>query len=194
MPILDILENEISHHLDFPNNLQIKNIEFGAGRNFYGKKEYPQCYLTDLSYPDFLHFTETEDYREDNSHFLDGLCNFYTYNFERTFNNIILCNPFNFGFNGLGNAKKFFDRAGDLLNIDGKINIIGSSQNPWCSKDSLDDYFLNEIEDYKSNHNFGLQTHEELTREDRVNITYRFYKSELKDITVPNQKLVILKQ
>lgn len=193
MPILDIFNEEILHHNDFPSNLEITNIEFGAGRNFYGKKEYPKCYLTDLSYPELLHFTQTANYDEVNNHFLDDLCNFYDYNFERTFNNIILCNPFNFGFNGLGNAKKFFDRAAELLSENGEIHIVGSSINKWCCKDSFDEFIYNDIEEYKSTHEFVLSTHEELSRENRINTTYKFYQTELKKITIPDQKLVIKK-
>lgn len=193
MPIFDRFENEISHHVDFPSNLEINNIEFGAGRSFYGKKEYPKCYLTDLNYPELLHFTQAENYTEENSHFLDDLCNFYDYNFERTFENIILCNPYGFGLNGLGEAKKFLDRAGQLLNVNGEIHIIGSSSNYWCNKESFEDYFHNEIEVYKSNYKFVLQEFNELSRQDNINITYRFYQTALKKITVPNEKLVIKK-
>lgn len=194
MPILDLYGDEILHHNDFPNNVEIKNIEFGAGKNFYGKKEFPKCYLTDLSYPDFLHFSQNENYNEDNSHFLDDICDFYEYNFERTFENIILCNPFGYGFKDLGDAKRFFDRAGELLIDNGEIHIVGSSINPWCSIDSFNEYMLNEIEIYKSLYNFQVESFEELSRECRINTTYRFYKRELKQITIPNQKLVIKKQ
>ncbi|WP_438966338.1 class I SAM-dependent methyltransferase [Flavobacterium sp.] len=193
MPIYDIFDNEISHHNDFPNNGNIVNIEFGAGRNYFGKKEYPKCYLTDLITPDLIHFTQSADYNEVDNHFLDDVCNFFDYNFERTFDKIIMCNPFNYGFNGLGNAKKFFDRAGKLLNDNGEIHIVGSSLNPWCSKDSFDEFFYNEIDLYKTDYNFILHSHEELSRENRINTSYRFYKTELKDITIPNQKIVIKK-
>lgn len=193
MPILDIFNQEISHHDDFPSNLDIVNIEFGAGRSVYGKKEYPKCYVTDLNYPELLHFSQTEDYSDENSHFLDDLCHFYDYNFERTFENIILCNPFGYGFKGLGDAKKFFDRAGQLLNLNGEIHIIGSSTNDWCNRTAFEDYFYNEIEVYKSNYNFVLQEYTQLTRQDNINTTYRFYQTELKKITVPNEKLVIKK-
>jgi 16S rRNA G1207 methylase RsmC len=195
MPILDIFENEIAHHINFPNDLEITNIEFGAGRNFYGKKEYPKCYLTDLSYPELgiVHFKQKEDYNSTECHFLDNICDFYEFNFQRTFENIILCNPYHYGFNGLGNAKKFFERAGELLSEDGRIHIIGSSFNKWCCKDSLDDYFENEIEIYKTEYNFILEDYCQLTRHDHINTSYDFYKTELKDRTIPNEKLVIKK-
>ncbi|QLC66712.1 hypothetical protein LPB248_10555 [Flavobacterium sp. LPB0248] len=197
MPINDKFGIPIIHHPNFPNDIVgdigVGNIEFGAGRNYFGKREFPNCYLTDLKNPELDHFSIHEDYEIRDCHFLDANCDFYKYDFDRTFQNIILCNPYFYGFQGLGNAKKFFDRAGDLLENDGKIHIIGSSSNKWCCKDSLEEYLENEIEEYKSNHTFILEAHEELTRQHTINVTYNFYKTELKDITVPNERLVLKK-
>lgn len=193
MPINDINGTPIIHHLNFPNDV-VTNIEFGAGKNYFGKKEFPDCYLTDLTIPDGLpHFTHYVDYEVENCHFLDANCDFYEYNFERTFKNIILCNPFNYGYNGLGSAKKFFDRAGELLSENGKIHIIGSSLNKWCCKDSFDEYLKNDIEVYKPNHTFIIEEHEKLTRQHQINLTYSFFRTELKDRTVPDERLVIKK-
>ncbi len=192
MPINDIHGIPLIHHPNFPNDI-VNNIEFGAGRNYFGKKEFPHCYLTDLKMPDLNHFSTYENYEIEDCHFLDASCDFYKFNFGRTFENIILCNPYFYGFLGLGNAKKFFDRAGDLLSQQGRIHIIGSSSNKWCSKDSFDEYFENEIDEYKSNHTFVLDVHEELTRQHQINLTYNFYKTELRDPTIPNQRLVIQK-
>lgn len=194
MPINDINGNPLTQHLNFPNdNETVTNIEFGAGRNYYGKKEFPNCYLTDLTNPNLLHFSQYVDYEFENCHFLDANCDFYEYNFARTFENIILCNPYNYGFSGFGSAKKFFDRAGTLLNEEGEIHIIGHSLNKWSCKDSFEEYLENDIEDYKSKYNFKLHSYESLNREHSINATYRFYRTELKDLTVPNERLVIKK-
>jgi hypothetical protein len=192
MPIADIHGNPLQHYTDFPND-PVNSIEFGAGKNHYGKKEYPNCYLTDLSMPDLLHFTQYVNYEIEDCHYLDANCDFYEYNFEVKFENIILCNPFNYGYYGLGSAKRFFDRAAELLSEEGRIHILGSSSNKWCCKDSLDEYLKNDIEIFKPNHTFIMVEHEILTRQHQINTTYNFYRTELKDRTIPNERLVIKK-
>lgn len=194
MPILDKFGNPISYHIDFPNDLEVSNIEFGAGRNNFGKREYPNCYVTDLSYPELLsYFTH---FNEDSTeyHFLDNICDFYDSKFDRKFENIILCNPYKYGFKGLAGAKKFFDRAGEILVTNGKIHIIGKSNNPWCKKESFDNFIKNdEIPAFKSKYNFELENFETLDELHEININYRFFSSGLLKETMPNERLIIKK-
>jgi hypothetical protein len=195
MPILDKFGNEIEHHIDFPNDLEVNNIEFGAGKNNYGKREHPKCYLTDQDYPteDVLHFSYHNDYEIQNCHYLDDICHFYDYNFERKFENIILCNPFGYGFRGLADAQKFFNRAGDILSENGRIHIIGKYSNGWCKKESLDKYLKNEIEIYKSKYFFEIESFEPLDSNHSINTNYRFFECGLQKITIPNEKIIIKK-
>jgi hypothetical protein len=194
MPLIDKFGNPILYHLNFPNDLEVSNIEFGAGRNDFGKREYPNCYVTDLSYPELLsHFT---DFNEDtiDYHFLDNLCDFYNSKFDRQFENIILCNPYKYGFKGLGGAKKFFDRAGEILVKNGKIHIIGKSNNPWCKKESFDKFIKNdEIPAFKSKYDFELEDFEILDELHEINTNYRFYSTGLEKQTIPNERLIIKK-
>ena len=98
MPIFDKNGFEIEHHNNFPLDLEVINIEFGAGRNNFGKREYPKCYLTDLSLPNLqLHFKNYIEYENEDCHFLDNVCNFLEYSFQRKFDNLIFCNPFSYG-------------------------------------------------------------------------------------------------
>ncbi|MDQ5930359.1 MAG: hypothetical protein QG594_2147 [Bacteroidota bacterium] len=194
MPILDKFGNEILHHIEFPNDTNVHNIEFGAGKNNFGKREYPNCFLTDLEFPDFvLHFKQDIDYSNSDCHYLDGICDFYDYNFNRKFENIILCNPFGYGYKGLGDAKFFFNRAGDILTQNGKIHIVGKSNNDWCKKDSFDKFIKNEIEVFKSKYDFELETYELLDSNHEINIKYKFYQTGLKRLTEPNERLIIKK-
>ncbi len=194
MPILDKFGNEIEHHTDFPNDLKITNIEFGAGKNNFGKIEYPKCYVTDLTYPEsILHFKNYVDYKNEDCHYLDDICDFYEHKFERKFKNVILCNPYGYGFDKLGSAKKFFNRAGDILIHNGKIQIIGRDNNKFCKKESLDNFLKNEIEIYKSKYDFELESFEVLDVNHLINKQYTFYQRKLMEKTIPNEKLVIKK-
>ena len=195
MPILDKFGNEIEHHIDFPKDLNVTNIEFGAGKNNFGKREYPKCYLTDLEYPKelVLHFKNHADYENKNCHYLDDICDFYEHNFERKFENLILCNPFYYGYKGLGGAKIFFNRVGDILCENGRIHIIGKWDNPWCKKESLDKFLKNEIDVYKSKYDFELESFELLDANHEINIKYNFHQTGLKKRTLPTEKIVIKK-
>ncbi|WP_175622834.1 hypothetical protein [Chryseobacterium schmidteae] len=193
MPIVDKFGNPIQYHENFPHDLNIVNIEFGAGRNNFGKREYPSCYLTDLSYPKMLSYFN--EYNDENSdyHYLDNICNFYDSSFDRQFQNIILCNPYNYGFKKLWDGKKFFDRAGELLNEQGELHIIGKSSNYWCNKESFDKFSKNEIGTYISKYQFELLSFENLNEEHEINQNYTFYTSELRQRTIPNERLIIKK-
>lgn len=192
MPITDINGNPLVHHVNFPID-EVRNIEFGAGKNYFGKREFPSCYITNLTTPNLHHFTHYPNYELEDCHYLDATCDYYNYNFNREFENIILCNPYHFGFSGLGAGKRFFDRAGELLCREGKIHIVGHSSNPWCGIDYYDEYMSNEIEEFKSIYEFELLGCVPLPRTHPINTTYKFFKSELLDRTYPDQMLVIKK-
>lgn len=195
MPILDKYGNPITYHNNFPNDLAVTNIEFGAGRNDFGKREYPNCYVTDLSYPAKLK-SYFQEYHEDitDYHYLDNICDFYNSKFERQFENIILCNPYGYGFKGLAGAKKFFDRAGEILVKNGQIHIIGNSTNPWCKKESFDNFIKNDtIAVFKSKYDFEIDIFEVLDTDHQINTNYKFYTTGLELETMPNERLTIKK-
>jgi len=193
MDIIDNLGRPIEAYNDFPNNLNVHNIEFGAGKNNFGKIEYPNCYLTDLEYPKNKQYYFERIGEDLDCHFLDSICDFYKTSIDRQFQNIILCNPYGFGYSGFGNAKKFFDRAGDLLLDNGRLQIIGSWKNPWCKKESFDNYLLTDLVVYKSKYQFELESFEELDENHDIIKKYNFYAMGLETTTIPNQKLTIKK-
>lgn len=193
MSILDKNGNPIEYYANFPNDQEILNIEFGAGKNNFGKREYPSCYLTDKYFPQVPSYFNEYDSEEIDYHFLDHTCDFYESHFERNFDNIILCNPYDYGFKKLGDAKKFFNRAGTLLNANGRLHIIGSSFNPWCNKESLDKFIKNEIEQYFSTYKFELESYEDLDTDHVINQKYDFYSTGLNQKTTPNERLILKK-
>ncbi|MDQ6470132.1 hypothetical protein RB619_05715 [Flavobacterium sp. LHD-80] len=195
MPILDKNGNPIAYHEIFPGDVEVNNIEFGAGRNNYGKIEYPNCYVTDLSYPAELK-SYFQEYEDDNTdyHYLDNICDFYNTNFGRQFENIILCNPYGYGFYGLAAAKKFFDRAGEILIENGLIHILGKNNNKWSKKESFDKFIKNDvITVYQSKYDFKLESFETLDSEHDINVKYKFYTTGLLTETIPNERLIIKK-
>lgn len=138
-------------------------------------------------------FKGYEDYINEDCHYLDGTCNFYEHDFKRKFDNLIFCNPYNYGYLGLSGAKIFFDKAGDILSENGRIHIIGKSSNKWCKKDALDSFLKNEIPIYKSKYNYEVEDFEELDSNHPINVNYVFFESGLKKITIPNEKIIIKK-
>lgn len=193
MAIFDISGNHITPN-NYNNLDEIVNIEFGSGKGYFGKREYPECYLTDQKIPDLQHFMEClPDYHNSDCHYIDFACDFYHHNFNgRLFQKIVLCNPYEFGYIGLSEAKIFFNRAGDLLDNNGQI-IICSKSNPFVKKRKLVDYLGCNISSFQSKYKFIMQEFEEMNETHRIRQDYRFkYSCLIKDAT-PDQKITIKK-
>ena len=93
------------------DDLDVLNVELGAGSGKFGEKFHSRCYLTD----------KDERYKK----FVDFLCSAeYLPWPENRFNLVILCNPFNYGFiesqSGVNLMKEFCR----VLKQKGQILII----------------------------------------------------------------------
>jgi hypothetical protein len=192
MPILDINGHPITH-LNSQSN--IRNIEFGAGKNYFGKVLYPECFLTDKNLPPLSHFTELPYYDKDsNCHYIDFICDFDNHNFnEHTFDTIILCNPFGFGYSTLILAQSFFNRLGDLLNDNGQVVVISSHTNIFGKQKNLQRFLDSTDPEFYSKYIFELESFEELTPEHVIRLDFTFRKSCLDEIATPSQKMIIRK-
>lgn len=194
MAIFDINGNHIKPN-NYNNLDEIVNIEFGSGKGYFGKSEYPECYLTDQKIPQVQHFMEClPDYHNSDCHYIDFACDFYHHNFNgRLFQRIVLCNPHKFGYKGLLEARIFFNRAGDLLDKDGRIIIICSRSNAFGKKKNLDLYLGHNIRTNQSKYQFEMEDFEEMDTTHRIRTEYRFKQSCLIKDTIPNQKITIKK-
>lgn len=194
MAIFDINGTPIKHN-EYKKHDNIVNIEFGSGKNFFGKCEYPECYLTDKNIPQLQHFIEClPDYHKANCHYIDFACDFYNYNFDgRLFQKIILCNPYDFGYQGLAEGKLFFDRTGDLLDNNGQIIIICNKSNQFVKKKKLDDYLRCAIPSLQSKHKFIVEEFEEMNETHKIRQNYKFKQACLEKDATPDQKIIIKK-
>lgn len=194
MAINDVNGNQITQNF-YNVSDGIINIEFGAGKGYFGKKEFPSCYTTDKKTPSVDHFIlHPLNYDTIDCHYIDFDCDFFEHNFNnRKFNNIILCNPYGFGYYGYLGAQKFFNRAGEILNDNGKIIVLCTHSNKFAKKDALEDYLSLEDSDFKSNYEFMLEEFVNLDANHPINQGYKFHQSCLNKKTIPNQKLVITK-
>lgn len=194
MPILDMSQNEIIHHENFPNDDDVRHIEFGASKSCFGKIEFPYCYLTDREIPTIPHFTTFADYVNENCHYLDGLCDFFSDNLNgRTFDKLIFCNPYGYGFNGREYSKEFLNKAGSLLNDNGEIFFLGNSRNGWVKYKNVDKYLKFLTEEEALEHNLELSELTELTAVHRYVTEYEFTMCDIKKVTVPDQMFIIKK-
>lgn len=194
MPIFDIHENEIIHHLNYPNDVEISNIEFGVSKSHFGKKEFPLCYLTDKQYPNLPHFKSVDNYDDETCHYLDGTCDFLNDDLNgRTFDRLIFCNPFGYGFNGREYSKEFLNRAGTLLNDDGEIFFIGNRCNGWVKYDNVNKYLNYLIEKEELNYRLELSELTELTPAHNYVTNYVYNLCDISKETTPNQMFTIKK-
>lgn len=120
--------------ISFPLPNDVNNIEFGAGRGYFGKVEFPECFLTDVNCEGLTHFTEAgEDIN--NCHYLDKTVDYFNFDSKgRKFNTLIFCNPFNFGLSMKYEALKFLRKAESLLINNGEIFLLGQHSNGFIKK------------------------------------------------------------
>ena len=194
MAIIDINGSEIVWLKNFPNDVNVQNIEFGSSKSYFGKKYFPLCYLTDITDNDLQHFFGIPDYHLIDCHYLDYTCDFNTINLNgRTFNKVIVCNPYGIGFRGKEYAKEFVNRAASILSDDGSILVIGNSTNTWSQYRNAERYIRNLTDDGELEYRVVIS---ELTTLDDQHI-YRnsntFTCSDIKSITRPNEMFTISK-
>lgn len=129
-----------------PNN--VNNIEFGAGRGYFGKKEFPECFLTDVNCEGLTHFSEIKE-DEENCHYLDKTVDYFNFDNEgRKFNRLIFCNPFNFGLKMRYEALKFLKKAESLLMNDGEVFLLGQHANGFIKKENAEKWIKYHNEEY----------------------------------------------
>ncbi len=196
MPIFDIHGDPITDLTkNNSNDANIVNIEFGAGKNYFGKAQYPQCYLTDKKKPDLSHFSELFDYDKDSDcHYLDFMCDFYEYDFGgHTFETLILCNPHGYGYSSDVSGQFFFNRAGSILRDNGQIVVLSSHTNKFGNKKHLEAFLNCDDPIFFSKYIFILEDFEELTPEHEIRQNYQFKHSNLTTVATPSQKMIIRK-
>ncbi|MBE8719654.1 hypothetical protein [Sphingobacterium pedocola] len=193
MPIFDINGQPLVHHLELVR--EIKNIEFCGGTGFFGKKEFPLCYSTDLVLPKMEHFTKfPDDYEKQSCHYLDGVCDFYNPPFNgRTFDNIVICNPYEVGFNGKYQTKNFLSKVQQLLDKNGKLTLLGSSKNPWSKFKNLNKYYYKLIEEGEVTDVFNIDL-QKLEEDHYYRSNYKFYVTGLGQETIPDELIIIRKK
>jgi len=193
MPINDVNGHPLVYYNNFPND-DVRNIEIGAGKNYFGKREFPRCYITDLKTPSLEHFTNYDDYENQDCHYIDTEFDYFESNINgRTFDNIICCNPSEYGFLGLGYAKDFLNKAGELLNDDGSIFILGHKKNPWANARKIEKYLKQLKESEQLLYNLEIVDFEIIDEQHRYIQEYKFTRCDIETSTQPNEKIVIKK-
>lgn len=180
MAFLDIHNNEIAHHPSFPNDEEVINLEIGAGRNFFGKKFFPNCYLTEDNHSDvknLKHFKELDDYNEESKcHFIDSFRDLYSLKgLGKTFNRIICCNPFEYGFANVLKTINTLNTLGELLTVGGHILIMGNNYNKWSKRDKFDKYYIEGINDI--NYRFEVSDYTVLDDNHRFVVDHTYYRT-----------------
>lgn len=192
MPRQDINGNDFEYYPVFPDNQTVKNIEFAAGKTFFGKKEFPNCYLTDVKIPDVEHFmTYPQDYETRDCHFLDQQCDYNNVEtLGRSFDNVLFCNPLGIGFKGRDETKSFLEKASSILAQDGTIIVLGNSTNPWSKFESLNRHYRNLVALELLADEFVFEL-EQIDDAHPYRANHQFYITDFSAPTFPNQLIKI---
>lgn len=197
MAVEDLNGELIKHHSDFPNDESVENIEIGAGKTAFGKKFFPNCYLTERSespVSNLPHFTELEDYNEEdhNCHFIDHFSDLEgLVSNPKMFLHVICCNPYGYGFRSEHYTIQTLNNVGKILEVGGELMVLGSHSNPWADYRKA----KRNIEKAASRLSFvfELSEVEELSDDHIYRIGHKFYMSNLNQITYPTIRYFIKK-
>lgn len=185
---LDInLSPLLTHQYEIESN--ITNIEIGGGLSRFSKVLYPQSYLTDITFPTGKpHFSEVNDLNTV-CHFIDFECDILKFDFGgKLFDNIIMCNPYGYGFKHNLEGVLLLNKLGGILKSQGCITIVSNKRNPYTTK--IEDLLRNDLHD-KINFKFKIEKSDIDSQQEFNNMT--FTSCDLKTATVPNERIVLKK-
>lgn len=193
MVIENDIISQIQHYNTWPAQDTVKNMEVGASINYFGKIEFPNCYLTDISDHNLPHFTKVSNCEFGKCHFLDKIIDFFQIsNEEIEIDRIIFCNPFKIGFRGKGYTKEFIFKAAEILNYDGEIKILCNSQNTWAKHRNAKKYIDKLTKEIPSlNYDIHISEVEEIDEEHRYRKKYKFVQTSIDKTTIPNEYYTI---
>lgn len=158
------------------DDISIRNLELAAGNGDFGKTHFPPCYATDI------------DGTKEN---IDFQCDALNTPFaDNRFDNIIICNPWHFGFNNeLSNeeAQDFIREMVRIITHGGKIIIIGNSNNKYCKPQKVTEQIAIFNATY-GNEELYIEI-EDITATSYPNAT--FYVTDGSRRTYPNKKITI---
>lgn len=181
--MLDIaLIKEQDYRESFPTNEDVVNIEFGAGKGYFGKSEFNPCYQTDKFKFELDHVCDVEHDDLERLHALDCSVDFFEVN-SRKFERLIFCNPYGFGFSKRYQAFDFLQQAEKLLNTNGEILVLGQQKNG----DAIDRKAKKYLAKYNEEKNKTIWTFDrEIPQEEitRINEKHSFRRTDNQPIYV----------
>ena len=107
------------------------NIELGAGCGEFGFKYLTHCYITEY---DLWYEKNCEQHYVD--FFEIDAKNLYFWK-ENRFKHIIMCNPFDYGFNGIEQSEELLRELCRVLEKEGKITVIATETNKWGAYEKI---------------------------------------------------------
>jgi len=155
------------------------NIELGAGCGDFGKRYYLECCLTDndIGLRDLCLPCR-----------IDCFCDANSLPFsENSFDRIIICNPYNYGFRELNEAKLLLNELVRILKDDSSIIIIGHESNKFCTPKQV----RKRIGEISSHINADIRFSAENIDAKRLYHGYRFLTVGGKRETVPNRRMTL---
>lgn len=163
----------------FTDNTSITALEIGAGCGNFGKLYYPECYLTDV---------DISLRKSCNNCQIDWFCGYDKLPWgDDRFKNIIICNPFGYGFNDMDNTTSILDSLLRVLDFEGgKIIVLAHHTNKFCHPKRVKTRLVSYFEDKDLTYNFQV---EEIRPEEEY-VNYTFF-SATGDVTKPNYRITI---
>jgi hypothetical protein len=196
MPILDLHNSELVSHPGFPNDTTVLHIEFGAGKNYFGKKFFPLCYLTEREESVFRipHFTNFQDYEVRDCHYndaqLDHIENPNIFPSDR-FDKVIFCNPYGYGFRNVETTTFILNSLGRILRTGGSLLVLSHHTNGWGKYRNASRFFNASVPSLR--YNYQLTDLEPMDENHLFRQDQRYYSCNLQNETTPDQVYSFIK-
>jgi hypothetical protein len=142
-------------HKEFDDHPEILHIELGALCGNFGQQYYAECFITEYRAEADLRALCAGGYHAtvfecDAKHIPCG---------DNRFSKIIACNPYGYGFNDQEDGALLLKEFHRVLQPQGKMILIGSKHNGYCTPKKLKRSLKRFLDDY-SHPGFQLTRHE----------------------------------
>lgn len=169
----------IPHYQNFQDDYNVLHLELGGGCGNFGKLYHSPCYITEK---------DEEGIAQCSQNYIDFWCDAENMMIpEDRFEEIIMCNPYGFGFKNNEPAQTLLKNIATILKNNGKCIIIANSTNGYARYEKIS----KEVTTFNQSNQVTFIVESEDIDASQLYQSYEFYTTAKANPTIPNKKITL---